>query len=447
MTVAPKCNQSNPHHWIGMKKNLRPWFDWNDALVSLTSQEMRTHGYVLGATGCGKTTILQHVIAQNILHRHSFIILDLRGDLVNIALELCAERVDPRKVALFDLREKMRPLGFNPLAGEGEPYFRALAVLNSISSESESWGVQLGESMRFALLLLAETGEPVTRLEKIFFEVSFRDNLIARSKDDQVKGFWERYGKLSTTQQTNMATPVLNKISLLLSPSSLKKTLGHPQPLDLGNHLNTPGSVSLISLAADELHSAGRMMGNLMLKSICREIFARVQIPEDERVPIQLIVDEFEHFSAKEFEEILAEGRRFKFGLLLAHQTLAQINPRVRSMILNNVGFKAVFRTGREDGATLSKDLTGDANALNLPNLPVGECYLWRRDQELLRVMVNAPLVTNAGSLSADAKDYVEEIRALIPEYKSEETKPKVAVETPKADRIVTSTRSLEEWL
>ena len=445
--MAPNCNPKNPHHWIGMKKNLKTWFDWTDALVSLNPEEMRTHGYVLGATGSGKTTILQHVIAQNVLLRHAFIILDLRGDLVNIALGLCAGRVDPRKVALFDLREKKRPIGFNPLAGEGDAFFRALAVLDAISTESDSWGVQLAETLRYGLLILSETGEPITHLERIFFDASLRASLIAKSKDEQVKGFWERYGELSKTQQTNMATPVLNKVSLLTSPSSLKMTLGHPEPIDLNKHLNTPGSVTLISLAADELHSAGRMMGNLMLKCICREIFARVQIPEDERVPIQLIVDEFEHFSAKEFEEILAEGRRFKFGLLLAHQTLAQINPRVRSMILNNVGFKAVFRTGREDGATLSKDLTGDAKALNLPNLPVGECYLWRRDQELLRVMVNAPLVTNAGSLSADAKAYAEEIRGLIPEFKSEEPQPEIATETPRPDRTVTSTGSLEDWL
>jgi DNA helicase HerA-like ATPase len=439
---------TKPFHWIGIRKNLKRWADLEDTFVPLSLQALATHAYVIGATGSGKTTLLQHLIAQNILLGHAFIILDLRGDLVSLALELCAGRVDPRKVAIFDFREKERPLGFNPLSGAGEPYFRALAVLDAIATESESWGVQLAETLRFALLLLAESGMPLTVLERLFFEAAFRESLVRKAKDESVKGFWERYGNLSKDRQTNMATPVLNKVSLLLSTPSLKKTLGHPNPFDLGKHLNTHGSVTLISLAVDELHGAGRMMGNLLLASICREIFARVTIPESDRVPIQFFVDEFEHFNAKEFENLLAEGRRFRCSLILAHQTLAQLNTRVRSMIVNNVGVKAVFRIGHENSATMSKDLTGDAKALNLSNLPVGECMLWQRGQDLLRVMVNAPLVKNVGTRTPEAATYIEEIRALVPEFKELQTVDITAEPESSKQRPSSKTSdSLGDWL
>lgn len=438
-----------PYHWIGVKKK-RKGIRWNlsDAMVSLTPQELRTHALTIGATGCGKTTYLHHLIAQDILLGHSFAILDLRGDLVSAALELCAGRVEPERIALFDLRERERPLGFNPIAGSGEPYFRALGVLDVVASESESWGVQLAETLRSAVLLLTEAGESLPCLDALFFDSEYRCRILERITDESVKGFWLRYGELSKEKQSALALPVLNKVSLLFATKALRRTLSNPKPLDLGRHLNTPGSIILVSLAADELHGAGRMMGNLMLASICREVFARVGIPEKDRNPVRLYVDEFEHFTAKAFEHILAEGRRFGLTLVIAHQTLAQLSPRVRSMILNNVGVKAVFRTGREDGGTLSRDLTGDPKALNLPALPVGEAMLWRRGQDLLRIEVNAPLIPNVGTRSAEARSLIEQLHQAVPEFEEPiRHAPAAKSETPKKAKAAASAQSLEDWL
>lgn len=91
---------------------------------------------------------------------------------MSAALELCAGRVNPERIALFDLRERERPLGFNPFAGSGEPYFRALGVLDVVAAESESWGVQLAETLRSAVLLLTEAGESLPCLDALFLTAS-----------------------------------------------------------------------------------------------------------------------------------------------------------------------------------------------------------------------------------------------------------------------------------
>src|SRR5207253_7000538 len=144
------------------------------------------------------------------------------------------------------------------------------------------------------------------------------------------------------------------------STQALRRMLGHSHLLDLGRHLDTPGSIFLVSLAVDELHAAGRMVGRLALANLCREIFARVGIPESMRNPVRVFIDEFEHFGLSEIETVLAEGPRFGLSLVVAHQTLAQLSPRMRSMVLANVGTNVIFRRGREAGATLSRDLAGD---------------------------------------------------------------------------------------
>ncbi len=189
-------------------------------------------------------------------------------------------------------------------------------------------------------------------------------------------------------------------------------------------------------------------MGKIMLSSICREIFGRATIPENDRLPIHLIIDEFENFQLDEIEQILAEGRRFRLHVTLANQVLAQIGTRMRSMILNNVGVKVVFRTGREDSTLLSKDLTGDGKLLDLCRLPVGECYVWKQGDEPILVETNAPLIKNVGAQSEDAKKLVAAIQARIPEFSEQSAVPLTEkAEKPPIKRRNSKKTNLEEWL
>lgn len=400
-----------PRHWIGIEREWRlasksPFHH----LVSLPPENLKTHALLLGATGSGKTNLLHHLIAQDVLLNHSFVVLDLRGDLVSAALEILAGRIDPERVGLIDLREKAVPQGFNPLGGPGEPYFRALGVLDAVESESESWGVQLGETLRNGLMLLSEVGEPLTRLEDLFYDARFLSKCIDHTSGEGTARFWGRFLDLSLEKKSALALPVLNKVSMLLSTKTLRDVLGHREPLDLGALLSTPGNVLLISLAVDELHAAGRMMGRIILASVCREIFARVSLAESRRNPVRLYVDEFEHFGTAEFESILAEGRRFKLSLVLAHQTLSQLTPAMRSLILGNVGSKVIFRCGREDSAVLSRDLTGDPKAIDFTSQTVGEAVLWRREEGVLAIEVNSPIVRDVGTRSARAEWFRGEV-------------------------------------
>ena len=237
-------------------------------------------------------------------------------------------------------------------------------------------------------------------------------------------------------------------MSLLFATESLRRLYGHQSPVDLGKHLSRRGSLTLISLAVDELHSAGWMTGSLFLSSVCREIFSQVSTAESHRCPTRLYVDEFEHFGMKEFENILAEGRRFKFSVVLAHQTLAQLSPKMRSMILGNVGVKVVFRTGRQDAETLNKDLTGNTKAFDLPSLPVGEAILWRRGFAPQHIEVNAPLLTDVGKTSACARAFRAALRDLAPPYVEGCNTPSSGSPKPQQSRPDgPDTSRLEDWL
>jgi hypothetical protein len=378
--------------WLGERIPFSDDPQQQRSLYELSDHDLRTHGLILGATGSGKTVAIHHLIAQEVLHGRSFVVLDMRGDLVDATLAICEGRVHPSRIKLLDLREKKFPMGFNPLVGRGESYYHALNVLKVIAAESESWGVQLEETLRCALIALAEARSSITELERFLTAPDFRSSLLKSVESENIKRFWERYSSLSQDRQRSLSAPVLNKVSALLATKNLRAILGSENPIDLGKHLDTAGSVLLVCLAADQLHASGMMMGSLMLGSISREIFARVSEPEAKRNPVRLFVDEFEHFGTEEFGSLLVESRRMKLSLVLAHQTLAQLPPSLRANILANVGVKTLFRLGRDDSNTLSSDIAVRKNAIDFTTLAIGHALIWNKRRGLAMVAVNAPL-------------------------------------------------------
>jgi hypothetical protein len=359
--------------------------------VALGARELARHAYFLGATGCGKTTAILALIAQDIEAGHSLVVLDLRGDLVSGALALCAKLgVANDRVTLLDLRAREWVRGFDPLSGAGEPHIRALHLLGVVADESESWGVQLEETMRSAFLLLARCGQPLTRLGDLLHDGAYRSSLLARCGDADLAAFWDRYGELSADRRQAWAMPVTNKVTSLLAVPVLRSVFSGERDIRLGELLGEPGSVLLVSLAVDELHRSARMLGSLIVSAISREMMARVDVPERERNPVRLYVDEFENMASESFEGLIAEGRRFGLTLVLSHQTLSQLPARLRSVVRNNVGVQAVFQLGYEDAVAVAREIPETAPA-DLRALEPGHAYLVSRDGTARRVRFHPP--------------------------------------------------------
>ncbi len=350
------------------------------APVNLDPTDLERHCYILGATGCGKTTLISTMIEQDISNGQTIVIVDLRGDLVTGVLSICLRQgIAHERVTMIDLREKRRVQAFNPLQGSGEPFIRALHVLDVVANEAESWGVQLEETLRCALLLLAQANEPLTGLEQIFFDNEYRHRCLGFVSDDSLQGFWERYDNLNAEKKQSFATPVLNKVTSLLAVPSLRQLFSGDDPMDLGALLNTPGQIFLVSLAVDELHRSSRMVGSLVVSAIAREVMARVNVPENRRNPVRLYVDEFENMASESFNGLIAEGRRFKLTLVLSHQTLAQLSSKLRSVVRNNAGLQILFQCGFEDATIISRELETEKSPFGLRDLPVGHAFVVER--------------------------------------------------------------------
>ena len=375
-------------------------------IVALTPQARRRHLYVLGATGTGKTNLLLRLIESDIRNQRAFCVIDLRGDLIDRILLRLAEAAPPaawkKRLLLLDLRDAESVVGFNPLAGEsagdtgdadaaGDAYTRALHLLDVLKTQSDSWGIQLEETLRNALLALASTGHTLLEVEPLLSNAAFRAQVLEGVTDSHVRNFFERFEALSAANKLSWTLSVLNKITPLLASPQLRLTFGQKEGFSFGALLDRePGMVILISLAVDRLHAAAHLTGGMLVSAFQSAMMARVDQKESERVPAFLYVDEFEMMASERFQEIVAEGRRFGVGLCLSHQNLSQLSPGLRNVLRNNVHTQLYFQTGAVDAADLCKEISGGASKDEVRRVliaqSVGEAYLVRRGEDSLRI-------------------------------------------------------------
>lgn len=104
--------------------------------------------------------------------------------------------------------------------------------------------------------------------------------------------------------------------------------------------------------------------------------FQRQKIPEHQRVPTHIFIDEFQNFITPSIKTILDEARKYALHLTLAQQFYGQdTSPNLRGAILNNTVVKIA---GTGEGTSLeavAKFMTG-ASKEELQNCEMGSFYL-----------------------------------------------------------------------
>src|SRR5438034_4127059 len=73
---------------------------------------------------------------------------------------------------------------------------------------------------------------------------------------------------------------------------------------------------------------------------------------------------------------MLSELRKYRVGLILAHQYLSQLDLQVRDAILGNVGTMIAFRLGLADAEILENEFRPELSAIDLIGLPNYHVYL-----------------------------------------------------------------------
>ena len=76
--------------------------------------DRRSHVYLIGKTGTGKSTLLETFVMQDLQAGQGLALLDPHGELVE-RLFFAARELRPSDLIYFNAPDSANPLGFNPL--------------------------------------------------------------------------------------------------------------------------------------------------------------------------------------------------------------------------------------------------------------------------------------------------------------------------------------------
>jgi len=395
-------------------------------LLVLSPAELDRHVYLLGASGSGKTRLLELFLRQEMQRGGGFCLIDPHGDLTQSVLaylytgqskaepapgawtgsgrgawspghagdadrgpgERSSAPVDLDRLYLVEPFQREGLIGLNPLDPAGGPLHAHIGELVGIFRRlwSNSWGPRMEEVLRTTLLTLAQTDCTVAEAAPFLTLPEFRARVLARVDDPMLSAFFaDRYDLLPDGARSTVAEPVLNKLGALLADPHVRGMLGQRDGVLSFRQLMDSGAWVLINCARGQLRDASSLLGSFVVAQLQSAALSRADTPEPERKPFTLFVDEFQHFRSEDFESILCEARKYRLRLVVAHQHLGQLDSALQNALFGNVATHLVFSVSPADAAVVARRF-GDLGGAGVPvspstlvHLPVGKALVCRR--------------------------------------------------------------------
>jgi hypothetical protein len=170
------------------------------------------------------------------------------------------------------------------------------------------------------------------------------------------------------------------------------------------------GKIILARLAQGAIgEENSHLLGTLIVSKLHQLALSRQDLAAAERRPFYLYMDEFQNFVTPSMEGILSGARKYRLGLVLAHQDLRQIqsrSPEVLHSILTNPYCRVCFRVGDHDAKTLADGFV-HFDARDLQSLGTGEAIARVERAEFDFNLRTAPLPPIAGDAGESVREQV----------------------------------------
>jgi type IV secretory pathway TraG/TraD family ATPase VirD4 len=331
------------------------------------------HIAMFGQTGTGKSTLLAQLMRQDISNDVGFCLIDPHGDLAVSIADFAGD-----KAIYWDVADPACQYGYNPLTHVSEQYRPLVAsgLIDALKKQwADAWGARMEHMLRFALLaLLSRPSSTIADIVPMFLDKDFRRQILSTVADPQVRQFWElEYKAMNLKAAVDGVAPIANKLGAFLAHPMVRKAVCTPEKPLRFRRLTDEGQILIVNLSKGRLGTdTTNVLGGLIVSSLAQAALSRASVPEEQRKPHFLYLDEFQSFTSAAIADMLSELRKYRLGLTLATQYSSRLDETVRAAILGNVGTLLSFRLGALDAAAVSKQFGANvptpADLTNLPN-------------------------------------------------------------------------------
>ncbi len=358
---------------------LLDFFD-READVPLPTVTRFEHHHIVAGSGHGKTQTLQYLIGNDLdavaQGKRSVIVIDSQGDLIRTVSSLAAFAPGGSlhdRLVLIDPTDVEYPVSLNlfDVGIDRISSYEALEKERLTNSILELYDFVLGS------LLEAE----MTQKQSVIFRYVTR--LMLRIPDatihtlrellepDGAERFKEHISSLTGVSRAFFNTEfssrefeqtkrqVVRRLWGILENRTFERMFSHPRSkLDLFTEMNA-GNVILINTAKDLLKEQGsEIFGRFFIALIAQAAQERATIPEENRMPTFVYIDEAADYFDENIAVILSQARKYNVGMVLAHQYLSQLDAKLLDAFAANTAIKFAGGVSAKDARSLSSMLS-----------------------------------------------------------------------------------------
>lgn len=339
------------------------------------------HWHLLGGSGHGKTQTLSHIIMSDLQKPDppALIIIDSQGQLLPQIQRLAL--FDPAAPGSLSDRlvivdpEDDRPPALNMFAIDNtriHGYSRVaqeivegdvLQLFNYIfASLAAELSTQMGTAFAYVsrlMLSMRPAATIHTLLEFLEEDVKrpeqsrFYDNII--SLDPTARNFFEKqFYKNASFTQTRFAL-ARRLYDVVHVPAFERMSASRQNKLSMFDAIQR-GSIICVNTSDAMLKDASPLFGRYIIASTMAAIFERVAVPEREWNTTYLIIDEAASYFDENLEKLLRQARKYKLGILFAHQLMDDLKGAMRAHVAANTSIKMFGGAGYTDAKLLANE-------------------------------------------------------------------------------------------
>jgi len=362
--------------------------------VRLTDKDRFRHLYAIGQTGTGKTTFLNSLIRQDLrTPGRGVCLIDPHGDFADECLEyIPKERADD--VIFFDPADTERPLGLNMLEADtdDEKEFVSMEAMNIMIKlfGPEIFGPRIQDYFRNGVLtLMADPeGGALTDIVNLFVNEEYQKQKIAHVTNPIVKTWWEKtYHAMGAREKAEIIPYFQAKFGQFITNKLMRNIIGQTKSSFDFLDVMQNGKILLMKMSkglTGEINS--KLLGMIIVTKLQVAAMQRQKIPMEERRDFFLYIDEFQNYVTDSIESILSEARKYRLGLVLAHQYIDQLEQKgeltgginLKGAVFGNVGTIVSLKIGAPDAEFMEKEMAPVFSQHDLVNLDAfkGACKL-----------------------------------------------------------------------
>lgn len=403
--------------------------------IYVTEEDRLRHFYIIGQTGTGKSVFMKNLIVQDIQAGHGVCMIDPHGTDIEDVLA-CVPLEREQDVIYFDPANLEQVIGLNMLEYDPNKPEQKTFVVNELFSifqklygaNPESMGPMFEQYFRNATQLVMEhpeSGNTLMDISRVMSDATYRRLKLEHATNPVVRAFWQEIATKAGGEASleNIVPYIVSKFDIFTANDYMRPIIGQQESTFNFREIMDERKILLVNLSKGRLGEINaNLIGMIMVGKILMAALSRVDTPGKDFPPFFLHIDEFQNVSTPSIASILSEARKYKLGLTVAHQFIAQLDENIRDAVFGNVGSMTSFRVGPEDAEFLTHQYEPVFDAHDLINVPNYNAFA--------RVLANGT-PTRPFSLAAmpPPEGNNDRVQTLIQQSFARYARPRAAVE------------------